>query len=109
VLINIEDLDEIDEFMIDGAGSDNEEKDDSKKLLCNYDSDWSEIEDLMEDLSDDDSDEIEEFLKAMLNNYGTLGLVFYKRFSNSKLVQDLQKEVINSLFKFAVLVKKVLI
>lgn len=33
-----------------------------KTPLCNYDSDWSEIEDLIEDLPDDDPNEEEEFL-----------------------------------------------
>jgi len=68
------------------SGADSESKPKHKIALCNYDSDWSEIEDLIEGLPDDDPDEEDDFLTSLLNNYGTLGLVFYSRFRDAKLV-----------------------
>ena len=50
MFINIDDLDIIDSDVIIGIENEEESDDtiDKQKLLCEYDSDWSEIEDLLE-------------------------------------------------------------
>lgn len=46
-----------------------------------YDSDWSEVEELVEKKEESDVDEA--FILDILSEYGTLGLVFYNRFKET--------------------------
>jgi hypothetical protein len=62
-----------------------------------YDSEWSEVEEMIEEIKDEESMSIasikEVFYKEILNNYGTFGLVFYRRISSSKFWKDMLKDL----------------
>lgn len=58
--------------------------------IYNYDSDWSEVEDLIDGMDTDTADIEETLLNKIVKDFGTLALVFYHRLKESK---DLQEQV----------------
>lgn len=48
-----------------------------------YDNDWSEVEDLIEDMDPDTLEYEEPLVNKIFTEYGTLALVFYHRLKQS--------------------------
>lgn len=63
-------------------------------MLCDFDSEWSEVEEMIGEIKADIAGEEEEnFLTQVLVYFGTLGLVFYNRFKESQILKDIYKDL----------------